>query len=135
LTSTDSASTERAPPGPASRATVTSRCRKRTARSRTLNPSEIAIRAANAREFGIRHAPAGRQDVSPQILEQRDDEPVGEVWRKIHALVFDLLLTVLILVADHDVTSRSVDHHVEGPLKGRAFLNEVIADQLKMPAL
>ena len=35
LTSTDSATTERAPPGPASRATVASRCRKRTARSRT----------------------------------------------------------------------------------------------------
>src|SRR5882672_617064 len=35
LTSTDSATTERAPPGPASRATVASRCRNRTARSRT----------------------------------------------------------------------------------------------------
>ena len=34
LTSTDSASTERAPPGPASRATVANRCRNRTARSR-----------------------------------------------------------------------------------------------------
>src|ERR1700680_70097 len=33
-TSTDSATTERAPPGPASRASVASRCRKRTARSR-----------------------------------------------------------------------------------------------------
>jgi hypothetical protein len=35
LTSTDSATTERAPPGPASRTTVASTCRKRTARSRT----------------------------------------------------------------------------------------------------
>jgi hypothetical protein len=35
LTSTDSATTERAPPGPASRASVASRCRRRTARSRT----------------------------------------------------------------------------------------------------
>ena len=35
LTSTDSATTERAPPGPASRATVARRWRKRTARSRT----------------------------------------------------------------------------------------------------
>src|SRR3954465_2385537 len=35
LTSTDSATTERAPPGPASRATVASRCNNRTARSRT----------------------------------------------------------------------------------------------------
>ena len=35
LTRTDSATTERAPPGPAKRAAVASRCRKRTARSRT----------------------------------------------------------------------------------------------------
>ena len=35
LTSTDSATTERAPPGPARRATVASRFRNRTARSRT----------------------------------------------------------------------------------------------------
>jgi hypothetical protein len=35
LRSTDSATTERAPPGPASRATVARRCRTRTARSRT----------------------------------------------------------------------------------------------------
>src|SRR3989442_7142134 len=35
LTSTDSATTERAPPGPASRATVASRCRTSTTRSRT----------------------------------------------------------------------------------------------------
>jgi hypothetical protein len=35
LTSTDSATTERAPPGPASRTTVASRCRNRTARSCT----------------------------------------------------------------------------------------------------
>src|SRR5712691_12668947 len=42
LTSTDSATTERAPPGPASRATVANRCRKRTARSRTAHPSKIA---------------------------------------------------------------------------------------------
>src|ERR1700682_4236633 len=36
LTSTDSATTERAPPGPASRATVANRCRKRTDRSLAL---------------------------------------------------------------------------------------------------
>src|SRR5712691_3377114 len=42
LTSTDSATTDRAPPGPASRATVANRCRKRTARSRTAHPSKIA---------------------------------------------------------------------------------------------
>src|SRR4029450_13010459 len=35
LASTDSATTARAPPGPASRATGASRCRNRTARSRT----------------------------------------------------------------------------------------------------
>ena len=35
LTSTDSTTTDRAPPGPAKRATVASRCRPRTARSRT----------------------------------------------------------------------------------------------------
>src|SRR5436309_3136101 len=54
LTSTDSATTERAPPGPASRATVTSRCRKRTARSRTAESYQDG-RAKNAHEFGIRH--------------------------------------------------------------------------------
>src|SRR5713101_6731080 len=35
LTSTDSATTERAPPGPTSRATVARTCRRRTAKSRT----------------------------------------------------------------------------------------------------
>src|SRR6266571_6745023 len=40
LTSTDSAITERAPPGPASRATVASTCRKRTARSRTAQSQQ-----------------------------------------------------------------------------------------------
>src|SRR6266851_1089255 len=50
LTSTDSATTERAPPGPASRATVASRCRKRTARSRTTQSiltSKFATRPKN----------------------------------------------------------------------------------------
>ena len=54
MTSTDSATTERAPPGPASRATVTSRCRNRTARSRTAESYQDG-RAKNAHEFGIRH--------------------------------------------------------------------------------
>jgi hypothetical protein len=42
LTSTDSAITERAPPGPASRATVFSKCRRRTARSRTARSYKVA---------------------------------------------------------------------------------------------
>src|SRR5229473_8103531 len=56
LTSTDSATTERAPPGPASRATVTSRCRNRTARSRTAESYQDG-RAKNAHEFGMRLLP------------------------------------------------------------------------------
>jgi hypothetical protein len=50
LMSTDSATTERAPPGPASRATVAKRCRTRTARSRTAHASKIAT-PGNARGF------------------------------------------------------------------------------------
>src|SRR5947209_2790052 len=64
LTSTDSATTERAPPGPASRATVTSRCRNRTARSRTAESYQDR-RAKNAHEFGIRH---GRPHNSIKIV-------------------------------------------------------------------
>jgi hypothetical protein len=41
LTSTDSATTERAPPGPANRATVARRCRNRTARSRTAQCYQV----------------------------------------------------------------------------------------------
>jgi hypothetical protein len=51
LTSTDSATTERTPPGPASRATVANRCRKRTARSRTAPSYKIAARARISNEF------------------------------------------------------------------------------------
>src|SRR5262245_45086213 len=42
LRSTDSATTERAPPGPASRATAARRCRTRTAKSLTAHRSKIA---------------------------------------------------------------------------------------------
>ena len=56
LTRTDSATTARAPPGPASRATVATRWRNRTARSR-LAPIVTSWRnPRNAKEFGIRHA-------------------------------------------------------------------------------
>jgi hypothetical protein len=41
LTSTDSATTDRAPPGRASRATVASRCRTRTARARTARCYQV----------------------------------------------------------------------------------------------
>ena len=51
LTSTDSATTERAPPGPASRATVASRCRNRTARSRTAGSYQYRDTGKNAREI------------------------------------------------------------------------------------
>ena len=67
LTSTDSATTERAPPGPASRATVTSRCRNRTARSRTAESYQDG-RAKNAHEFGIRHGHPCRLSVFPGSL-------------------------------------------------------------------
>src|SRR5713101_3065963 len=63
LTSTDSATTERTPPGPASRATVASRSRTRTARSRTAqsyqdreirrNLTNLAIRHPQARGFSL----------------------------------------------------------------------------------
>jgi len=55
LTSTDSATMERVPPGPASRATVASRWRKRTARSRRLNPSKIATPKKIHKSLAIRH--------------------------------------------------------------------------------
>jgi hypothetical protein len=51
LTSTDSATTERAPPGPASRATGASRCRNSTARSRTAGCYQDRDTVKNAREF------------------------------------------------------------------------------------
>ncbi len=50
LTSTDSATTDRAPPGPASRATVASRCRNRTARSRTAESYQDRDFVKNAHE-------------------------------------------------------------------------------------
>jgi hypothetical protein len=55
LTSTDSAITERAPPAPASRATVASRCRKRTARSRTAASRQDREILRNAHALAIRH--------------------------------------------------------------------------------
>src|SRR4051794_33031466 len=58
LTSTDSATTARAPPGPARRATVVSKWRNRTATSRTGASYQDGDTAPNAREFGIRHAHA-----------------------------------------------------------------------------
>src|SRR5439155_27208999 len=51
LTRTDSATTERAPPGPANRATVASRCKKRTARSRTAPSYQDHDILKNAHEF------------------------------------------------------------------------------------
>ena len=60
LTSADSAITERAPPGPASRATVVSRWMKRTARSRTAQSSHRETREMLA-DLAMRHA----QDSSP----------------------------------------------------------------------
>ena len=55
FTSTDSATTERAPPGPASRATVTNRCRNRTARSRTA--ASYQDRDTNKECSGIWNSP------------------------------------------------------------------------------
>src|SRR5262245_56303676 len=57
LRSTDSATTERAPPGPASRAIVVRRWRTRTARSRTANPTKTAT-CGNPHDFAIRHGHA-----------------------------------------------------------------------------
>lgn len=51
LTRTDSATTERAPPGPASRATVVNRCRYRTARSCTAGSYLDRDAGKNAPEF------------------------------------------------------------------------------------
>jgi hypothetical protein len=51
LRSTDSATTDRAPPGPASRATVASRCRNRTAKSRTAQSDQDRDFVRNAHEF------------------------------------------------------------------------------------
>ena len=45
------------------------------------------------------------------------------------------LFAMLVLVAHDDVAGRSVDHHVQRALEGWPFLHEMIADQLKMPAL
>jgi integrase len=54
LTSTDSATTERPPRRPASRATITSRCRKRRSDRAVPRPRGIASRARNAQQFAIR---------------------------------------------------------------------------------
>src|SRR2546425_2614423 len=56
LRSTDSAPTDRAPPGPASRATVASRCRNRTARSRTAQSYQDRDIVRTLTNFAIRHA-------------------------------------------------------------------------------
>jgi hypothetical protein len=51
LTSTDSATTERAPPGPVSRATVATRCRNRTTRSRTAGSYQDRDTASECSRF------------------------------------------------------------------------------------
>ena len=58
MRSTDSATTARAPPGPASRATVASRCRNRTAGSRTARSYKVGKSSGNTHESAIRHAQA-----------------------------------------------------------------------------
>src|SRR5262245_29572398 len=68
LTSTDSATTERAPPGPASRETVATRCRKRTARSRTAQSYKIAARARVSNEFW--NSPWTRRDRLGGLLHE-----------------------------------------------------------------
>jgi hypothetical protein len=60
LTSPDSATTERAPPGPASRAGVASRCRRRMARSRTARSSHSTSQHQELlRNSAIHHAQGG----------------------------------------------------------------------------
>jgi hypothetical protein len=57
LDDTDSATTERAPPGPASRTTAARRCGIRTARSRTARSYEPRGHQQLLKNLGIRHAP------------------------------------------------------------------------------
>src|SRR5947209_14395610 len=61
LRSTDSATTDRAPPGPASWATVASRCRNRTARSRTAQSYQDRDIVRTLTNFAIRHAQRSRE--------------------------------------------------------------------------
>jgi hypothetical protein len=60
LTSRDSATTARAPPGPASRATVARRWRNRTTSSRMCTILTSWRSPRNAKEIGIRHAQPSR---------------------------------------------------------------------------
>src|SRR5207244_1336548 len=83
LTSTDSATTERAPPGPASRATVASRCRKRTARSRTAQSyqdRDTGKESSRILEFA-RHTCIGDPQLTPKVRQRaiRKDEYANDV--------------------------------------------------------
>src|SRR6267378_2297281 len=78
LTSTDSATTERAPPGPASRATVASRCKSRTARSRTptsYQDRDTGEECSRILEFAMHRCPTPRRSsrsraLGPEVIEQ-----------------------------------------------------------------
>jgi hypothetical protein len=67
-----------------------------------------------------------RQRVGSGVLQQRRDQTVGEVPRKIEVFRLDFLLAVFLDVADRHLAARTLDGHVERLGKRRAFLDEVI---------
>ena len=72
LTSTDSATTERAPPGPTSRASVASRWRKRIVRSRTGTIVARSQRPRSAHNLAIRQAQAEKEAVAAVCRSLRE---------------------------------------------------------------
>jgi hypothetical protein len=71
----------------------------------------------------------------PDVLRNRENQAVDQVWRQIKVFAADLLLAALSGGADCDLAGGNVDRDVHWLREGRAFLYVVVADELEVAAL
>jgi hypothetical protein len=69
------------------------------------------------------------------ILQQRRYHSVGDIGGQVHSLTYFLLLPVIICVPNRDLAWGNVNRRFERTSERRAFLDEVVFDDLEFVAL
>src|SRR5215471_10598875 len=83
---------------------------------------------------GRQHRHADRR-IRADILQKRQHQTVGEVWRQIHSVATDLGFPVLVSGAYLDLPRRNVNPDFHGMLKRRPLLQQVITQEAELATL
>ena len=97
----------------------------------------IADREFHQAGLGRRHDHRhfrGRR-IGPKILQQRENQAIGQICRQLHTLARRFFFAVVIGVVDRNLSGGGRDRDFGCVRKRRALLHEVIADEPEVAAL